>query len=106
MVMDIKTILILLIHEHVISFHSLCLLQFLSLTFCNFQMSIQNFALLYIFITSLAKFILRYFILSDVLLNWIVFFYFGVRVILASYNEFGSVPSCSLSFKKLALTLL
>ena len=65
--MIILTILILLIHEHGVSFCMLCRLQFLSL--------VLQFSEYSSFI-SLSRFIPRYFILSDVTVNEIAEFIF------------------------------
>ena len=66
--MDILTILILLIHEHGTSFH----------LFVSFSIEKLNVLqiLVYKYFTSLVKFIPKYFIVFDAIVNGIIFFLF------------------------------
>ena len=74
--MDILTISILLIHEHGIFFH-LCLFHILSSEFCSFQ---------YRSFTFLVKFIPKYFIVFDIIVNGIIFFISFLDVLLLVYR--------------------
>ena len=64
--MDFLTLFILLIHEYELSFHS----------FVSFSISLIKVSLLsmYRYFTSLVKFILKYFILFDIIVNDTIFF--------------------------------
>ena len=65
--MDILTILIILIHEHGIAFH-----LFVSFLPSSISLNVLQFSV-YRSFTSLVKFIPRYFILFDAVINEIVF---------------------------------
>ena len=76
--MDILTVFVLPTHEHGISLH-LCCLKFLSFfNFINFNFFNLSFILKfskYRSVTSLVKFIPKYFILFGTIVNGIIFYY-------------------------------